>query len=86
VPSFSPVYWARKPSEAAAERGLPLGAAVEPSRESTVLYAGAAPGLAAGVAQINVLVPSGLPSGPQFVRIAAGSASSPEGVTVQVMN
>jgi uncharacterized protein (TIGR03437 family) len=50
---------------------------------STVVYAGSAPGLIAGVTQINVQVPEGLPSGSSApVVLSIGSATTPAGVTV----
>jgi uncharacterized protein (TIGR03437 family) len=49
-----------------------------------VLYAGSAPGLVAGVMQINVRLPAGLRVGPQPVVVTVGSVSSPAGVTVAV--
>jgi uncharacterized protein (TIGR03437 family) len=42
-----------------------------------VFYAGPAPGLAAGVCQINVYVPVGAVSGENFVEIGAGPGASP---------
>jgi uncharacterized protein (TIGR03437 family) len=42
-----------------------------------VFYAGPAPGLAAGVCQINVYVPAGAKSGENFVEIGAGPGASP---------
>jgi uncharacterized protein (TIGR03437 family) len=42
-----------------------------------VYYAGPAPGLAAGVCQINVQVPAGAKSGENFVEIGAGPDASP---------
>ena len=50
-----------------------------------VVYAGAAPGLVAGVTQINVRVPVGLPSNaftPITLRI--GSVATPPGTTVSI--
>lgn len=48
-----------------------------------VLYAGAAPDLVAGVLQVDVVVPSGLASGPAVpVVLAIAGVSSPAGVTV----
>ncbi len=49
-----------------------------------VLYAGAAPSLVAGVLQVNVRVPEGVPDGAAEVRLIVGSAESPAGVTVAV--
>jgi len=47
-------------------------------------YAAEAPSLVSGVLQVNVVVPSGLPSGTNSVDVTVGNNSSPSGVTVQV--
>jgi len=49
---------------------------------ATVQYAGGSAGSVAGVLQINVLVPAGLPAGPVPVVVQAGGVSSPPGVTI----
>ena len=49
-----------------------------------MLYAGAAPGLVAGVFQINVRIPEGVEPGPQPVVVQIGTASSSPEVTVAV--
>ncbi|MBS1872661.1 MAG: SBBP repeat-containing protein [Acidobacteria bacterium] len=49
-----------------------------------VLYAGAAPGLVAGVLQVNAVVPDGVPAGAAEVRLTVGGAASRAGVTVSV--
>jgi uncharacterized protein (TIGR03437 family) len=50
-----------------------------------VLYAGAAPGLIAGVVQVNALVPSNVSSGSAVpVVLTVGEASSQAGVTVAI--
>lgn len=49
---------------------------------ATVTYAGAVPGLSAGVLQVNVRVPLTASSGPVPVILRVGSAASPDGVTV----
>ena len=52
---------------------------------ATVLYAGGAPGLVAGVLQVNVRVPDGVTPGPAVpVVVTVGSAASQSGVTVAV--
>ena len=52
---------------------------------ATILYAGAAPGLVAGLLQINVRVPSGLPSSaPAALILNIGSASSQSGCTIAI--
>ena len=51
---------------------------------ATVLYAGAAPGLVAGVLQVNVRVPSGIPGGDQPVVVTIGGASTQAGLTVAI--
>jgi uncharacterized protein (TIGR03437 family) len=49
-----------------------------------VTYAGSAPGLLAGVAQINTEVPNGLVAGSVQVLVAVGGAKSQSGVTLNV--
>jgi len=53
-------------------------------KDAEVLYAGAAPGLVAGVFQINVRIPDGVEPGPQPVVVQVGMASSSPEVTVAV--
>ncbi len=45
--------------------------------QMNVFYAGPAPGLAAGVGQINAFVPAGAGSGENFLQLSAGSGISP---------
>ena len=52
--------------------------------DAPVLYAGGAPGLVAGVMQVNVRIPAGVPSGPQPIVVSVGSASSRPDVTLAV--
>ena len=49
-----------------------------------VLYAGAAPGLVAGVLQVNVRLPQGIGSGAVAVSLEVGGAASQPGVTLSV--
>lgn len=52
---------------------------------ATLLYAGAAPGLVAGVTQINVAVPSNAPTGATVpVQISSGSILGSAGVTIAI--
>ena len=53
--------------------------------DAMVTYAGAAPGLIAGVMQVNVRVPAGAPVGPAIpIQLTAGQVSSPAGVTLSI--
>jgi uncharacterized protein (TIGR03437 family) len=53
--------------------------------DAQVLYAGGAPGLIAGIVQVNCLVPADAPSGPAVpIVLTVGTASSPAGVTVAI--
>lgn len=49
-----------------------------------VLYAGAAPGLVAGVMQVNALVPEGIHSGAVPVQLKVGNGTSQNGVMISV--
>jgi uncharacterized protein (TIGR03437 family) len=53
-------------------------------READILYAGAAPGLIAGVLQINVRIPADSPAGAVPVQLLVGDRSSPQNVTIAV--
>jgi uncharacterized protein (TIGR03437 family) len=53
-------------------------------QSAEVLYAGAAPGMVAGVMQVNVKVPAGVNAGAVPVVVTVGGASSPDTVTVTV--
>jgi endo-1,4-beta-xylanase len=70
-----------------AQPAFPLAAPVTATIggvDCPVTYAGAAPGLIAGVAQINIQVADGVPSGPQPVIVRIGAAASQPGVTVWI--
>lgn len=63
---------------------LPVTAAID-GQPAEVLYAGAAPGVVAGVMQINVRIPAGAESGASvLVSVAVGNISSAQNVTVAV--
>ncbi len=62
---------------------LPAAVTIGGAR-ADVLYAGGAPGLIAGVLQVNARVPEGLAPGPQPVVLTVGTASSQRAVTVAV--
>jgi N-acyl-D-amino-acid deacylase len=53
-------------------------------KEAKVTYAGSAPGLVAGVSQVNFQIPSGLEPGVSTVVVSAGEFSSAAGVTIAV--
>ncbi|MEZ5398127.1 MAG: hypothetical protein R2729_00575 [Bryobacteraceae bacterium] len=77
---------------------VPTGAANSPLRapllpvtveiggvQATVLYAGSAPQLVAGVLQINAIVPENAPTGSNVsIRVRVGAFASPPGVTVAI--
>jgi uncharacterized protein (TIGR03437 family) len=72
-------------------RGEPLPRPILPvsvrigGRDAEVLYAGAAPELVAGVLQINVRVPDGVPVGDAVpVTLRVGDAASQAGVTIAI--
>ncbi len=52
--------------------------------DAQILYAGEAPGLIAGVLQVNAVVPSTVAAGNQPVVLNVGGVSSPSSVTVDV--
>lgn len=54
-------------------------------RDAQVLFGGAAPGLVAGVVQVNAVVPANAPTGPaQQVRVTIGGAPSQPGITAAI--
>jgi uncharacterized protein (TIGR03437 family) len=61
------------------EAGVVIG-----GRPAEVVYAGAAPGLVAGVIQVNARVPAGTQSGDQSVVLRVGTAASQAGLTIAV--
>lgn len=53
-------------------------------KSATVLYAGGAPGMVAGVMQINVRIPAAVPAGDAPVVLRVGAQSSPQSITIAV--
>ncbi len=49
-----------------------------------ITFAGAAPGSVAGLVQVNVVIPAGVPSGDIAIALSFGSLTSQSGVTVAV--
>ena len=73
-----------QPSMAAIPLAVPVTATIG-GVSADVIYAGSAPSLIAGVTQINVRVPEGLPSNPYTpLVLSVGSASTPLGITVSI--
>jgi uncharacterized protein (TIGR03437 family) len=71
-------------SSAAAIPNLPITVTIG-GQPATVLYAGSAPGLVAGVIQINARIPVGIQySHHEAVTWSAGSFASPAGVTIAI--
>jgi len=62
---------------------LPIQVLID-GQKADVLYAGTAPGIIAGVLQINARIPDGAASGEVHVVVKAGSYSSPNTVTLVV--
>jgi trimeric autotransporter adhesin len=63
---------------------LPVTATVG-NMNATVQYAGQAPGIVSGVAQINIVIPANAPTGPAVpVTIQSGTFSSQTGVTLAI--
>ena len=64
----------------------PLGAVTVSiaGENADVLYAGAAPGIVAGVMQLNVAIPNDAPSGDIPITVTIGGAPSKAGVTIAV--
>jgi uncharacterized protein (TIGR03437 family) len=52
--------------------------------DARILYAGEAPGLIAGVLQVNAVVPAGTPAGNQPVVLTVGGVGSPSSVTAVI--
>src|SRR5262249_10554600 len=53
-------------------------------RSATVQYAGGAPGIVAGVMQVNVQIPTGLTAGAVPIVLTAGGVASQNNITIYV--
>jgi uncharacterized protein (TIGR03437 family) len=53
-------------------------------QQALYMYAGEAPGMVAGVMQINVQIPASAPSGPLSIQVSIGGNISQTGITVSV--
>ncbi|HUS07590.1 MAG TPA: IPT/TIG domain-containing protein, partial [Bryobacteraceae bacterium] len=80
----NPVVLDGKPSAVPlAKPRLPVRVRIA-GREAELLYAGAAPGLIAGVLQVNVRIPNDCPSGAVPLQLLVGERFSPQDVTIAV--
>ena len=65
---------------------LPVTAAIG-GQTATVTYAGAAPTAVAGLLQVNVQIPAGIPTGPAVpVLVSVGGVAAQTGVTLSISN
>jgi uncharacterized protein (TIGR03437 family) len=71
------------PATALARPLLPVSVIIA-GRPAEVLYAGSAPGLPAGLMQVNARIPADTPPGPAPVVLTVGTGNSQPGVTVFV--
>ena len=62
---------------------LPVSVSIA-GHDAQVLYAGAAPGLVAGLMQINVVVPDGVTGDALPIVVMVGRKASAAGVTIAV--
>ena len=61
----------------------PIGVSIG-GQPAVYTYAGEAPGLVAGVMQLNVRIPANAPSGPLAIQVSIGGNMSQSGLTVEV--
>jgi len=54
------------------------------SQPANYRYAGEAPGMVAGLMQLNVQIPTGVPSGALAIQVSVGGNMSQNGITVTV--
>ncbi len=62
---------------------LPIGVTIN-GQPALYVYAGEAPGLVAGMMQLNVQIPANAPSGDLPILVSIGGNTSQNGVTVSV--
>jgi uncharacterized protein (TIGR03437 family) len=73
------------PPGSTAKKPVALISATVGGVPATVEFAGSAPGMVAGIAQVNVRIPANAPSGPAVpIVISVGQAGSQSGVTLAV--
>ncbi len=65
------------------QAAVPVTATVG-GKQATVQLAAVIPGQAAGVMEVNITIPGGLPAGAAALQIQAGGATSQSGVTLSV--
>ena len=65
----------------AGQASMTIGGVAIP--QDNIAFAGLAPGFA-GLYQMNVIMPAGLPSGDQALKVTLGSQTSPDGVTIRI--
>jgi uncharacterized protein (TIGR03437 family) len=65
----------------AAQASMTIGGVAIP--QGNIAFAGLAPGFA-GLYQMNVVMPAGLPSGDQPLKVTLGSQTSPDGVAIRI--
>ncbi len=63
---------------------LPVTVTLGGQRIETIAYVGAAPGLVAGLFQLNVTIPGSAPSGEVPIAVTVGGATSQTGLTVAI--
>ena len=63
---------------------LPVTITLGGQRIETIAYVGAAPGLVAGLFQLNVTIPESAPSGEIPIAVTVGGATSQTGLTVAI--
>jgi uncharacterized protein (TIGR03437 family) len=62
---------------------LPVSVNID-GKQATVLYAGGVPTLAAGVIQVNAIIPADVASGNTPITVTVGPNTSRDGVTIAI--